>query len=303
MSNSLIPSLSPVGALAGACLAALMNTATAAPIPFQGGVLDGSFIVYDLTYPDATSLPTLTVRHSYQIGTDFMTGIPDSYQDPQHPQPYHAAAVTNPPLNAFVASALTRALPADAPNDVVIRLFGWYNFTLDVVNFQPVHVVRSLDDACDASSMPPAQPYIFDRAGLIAARGHCTFDTKWTNIEDAGFDAGIIVNNVPGQVFGFAGITSSHNIPLILVSEDVGNDLRDGSLQTFVGDAATPTRTFQYPAVFSIEISWTPNVVAEPATISLLSIGLLGLGLRSSRRSDPQRPTTADRKSALGPPA
>ena len=232
--------------------------AKATPIPFANGMLEGVFRTYDRHFENG--VVTLIPKHEYVLGVEFIPGVPESFTNPAAPHSYSAVMIPPPPL-AFAKDL--------SPNGVGNPLGGWI-----------LGGPGTLGDACDASTIPTARP-VFLEVGLIAARGNCTFDQKWTNMEGAGWGAGILVNNVPGALNFLGGITSAHTIPFVLITQEAGELLRQGS--TIEG----PTiGTGHGSPVFDMAVTWTPNptAVPEPGSLALLILGLVYLAVAGRRR-------------------
>jgi hypothetical protein len=84
---------------------------------------------------------------------------------------------------------------------------------------------ESPSDACEPLDAQSA----FSVAGGIALidRGGCTYTVKATNVQNAGASGAVIVNNVPGGPPIVGGEDPSVNIPVLGISQDLGNALRE----------------------------------------------------------------------------
>ncbi len=91
-------------------------------------------------------------------------------------------------------------------------------------------------------------------AGNIAliARGTCTFAIKATNAYNAGATAVVIYNNAPGVINGTLGNDFTLDIPVVAVTQAVGQEL-----------AATPGLTLRVKTETFRGIATTENVLAE----------------------------------------
>lgn len=91
-------------------------------------------------------------------------------------------------------------------------------------------------------------------AGSIAliSRGGCTFALKATNAQAAGAVGVVIYNNGPGTINGTLGNAFSLDIPVLAVTQAVGQQL-----------AATPGLTLRMKATTFRGIATTSNVIAE----------------------------------------
>src|SRR5262245_10427648 len=114
----------------------------------------------------------------------------------------------------------------------------------------------STTDACTALTNP--SDVHFDIA--LVDRGTCGFTVKVKNAQDAGALGVIVVNDVPGPAGGMAGSDPTITIPSVMVSQELGAQLKAPSVPTFAGLGLWDTTA---PGVFDL----TPPVLTVPSEL------------------------------------
>ena len=245
------PVISP--ALALTALLGIATNATAAPILFNDGWLDGTLRLYDFNtngaeFIDDVVITDLVLRRDYELGVDFFPAVPLSYQLNRLP---YTDCVNNP-----------FTLPSVGGRPACLTSL-WMNFTA------PLTYV-------DGCSPVPLTGFAEISALIVQRGGSCTFYDRWALAEAQGHEALIVANNAPGAPGPVGGVPAGAEptIPLFRVTDDVGFELLHSSRSiNQVG--------WGYNPLLEMRVSWTPIVtpvpVSEPSGLALFAGALLAL--------------------------
>src|SRR5262245_22892556 len=185
-----------VAALIVASLLAPLR-ASAAPIPFHDGLLDGVLRTY---MPGGGQL---VVEHDYILGTDFFPAVPLSFLNTATP---YSRCPTSPALSdclVFVLQVVTSDGSPDTPG-------------------------HDLSDGCSGLTQG------FQTVPIMVERGNCTFSDKWALAESRLWGGVLVANDAPGPVTE-VGILPDPNfeptIPFMRITQAVGDEIRADRLQ------------------------------------------------------------------------
>ena len=232
----------------------LTSTASATPIPFAGGMLDGVLRTY--TYdssPANPSMAEITLLRDYVIGVDFYPALPLSFQNGTTPYSRCVQDGVNYAVLVNPVPCLSFFFP------VTTEIFGQ----------------GDLRDGCtfiaSVPESPPGRPVMVERGG-------CTFRDKWAFAESQGWGGVLVVNDAPGDV-GATGLIPDPNTPEPLIAfmrltQGVGAQIR-------ADDSA-------FSVLLQMSVTWTPNPVPpvpEPGTLALMAGGLAAIYGRRRRRA------------------
>ena len=240
-------------------LLALSSGASATPIPFAGGQLDGVLRTYTYTSsPTDPTMAVLTLLRDYVLGVDFYPALPLSYQNGTTPY-------TRCVQDGVNYAVLVNPVPC---------LSFFYPVTTEVFG------QGDLRDGCDfiasVPESPPGRP-------VMVERGNCTFRDKWAFAESEGWGGVLVVNDAPGSV-GATGLIPDPSSPeptiaFMRLTQDVGAQIR-------AEDNA-------FSVLLEMSVTWTPDPVVtpvpEPGTIALLAGGLATIYHRRCRRATARR--------------
>lgn len=136
---------------------------------------------------------------------------------------------------------------------------------------------QPLTDACT----PETTPWGWSPLISVAARGNCTFQSKWSNMQAKDAKGGILVDTFSGLPSVMGGTDQSVSIPFFLVSKNVWSEMSQGS-NRMDETGTTIIRQGQFMPILSMDVTWTRNqTVPEPQSLWLIAIGLAGLaGIR-----------------------
>ena len=234
--------------VAAGLVLALAVPASATPIEFGGGLLDGVLRTYRLHESPVNFLYDVVPLRNYVLGLDFYPGVPLSVQNGTLP---YSRCVQH----GINYAALNNPLPC------LSFFFHWTTLPFGE---------GDLRDGCTAigPESPPGRP-------LMVERGNCTFREKWAIAESQGWGGVLVVNDAPGPV-GAVGLIPDPSSPepaiaFMRLTQPVGDQIR---ADWEAGILA-----------LEMQVHWTPKVSApEPATLMLLSVGLAA-AVRRRRRS------------------
>ena len=232
----------------------LTSTASATPIPFAGGLLDGVLRTY--TYQSSPTDPTMAVLsllRDYEVGVDFYPGLPLSFQNGTTPYTRCVQDGVNYAVLVNPVPCLSFFYP------VTTEVFGQGDLRDGCTFIAAVH------------ESPPGRP-------VMVERGNCTFRDKWAFAESEGWGGVLVVNDLDGPV-GATGLIPDPSTPEPLIAfmrltKDVGAQIR--------------TDDRQFSVLLQMSVSWTPNPVvpvSEPGTLALMAGGLAAIYGRRRRRA------------------
>ena len=223
--------------LTAALIPALALPASATPIEFGGGLLDGVLRTYQLAVSPSNLLYDVVPLREYVLGVDFFPGVPLSVQNGSTPYSRcvqhginYAALNSPPPCLSFFFPVTTLPFGAGDLGDGCTFIAG-------------------------VPESPPGRP-------IMVERGGCTFRDKWAFAESQGWGGVMVVNDAPGPV-GAVGL-----IPDPLSPEPTIAFMR---LTQSVGEQIRADWAISLVAV-EMQVHWTPRAAPEPATLALLGV-------------------------------
>jgi hypothetical protein len=245
-----------------AIMLTLCTPAKAVPIPFNGGMLDGTLKYYSVAIGETNQaggfvITGFNLGREYVLGTDFFPAVPPQFLRDRLPY-----------------SACTEGRWGSIGFPCVAQAFS------DLTS--PFELVAPLVDGCGPIS--PGFPFTFI---AIVARGNCAFANKWNNAETGGAGGILVAETDPNALIGGIAFPDPFlpvlTIPFMRVTAQVEIDLRDPS--DIIQDGVLLLNA-DSPFV-EMRVSWTPDVesIPEPASLALLMIGVAAVATLRRQKS------------------